>query len=70
MEAVTRPILWDRREVVWFDNRRAAVIGSNSKELLLFTPERGERRYFRVPLDAPNLRRNVDSRALFLGPEQ
>jgi hypothetical protein len=70
MEAVTRPILWDRREVVLFDNRRATVIGTNSKELLLFTPEKGERRYFRVPLDAPNLRRNVDSRVLFQGPEQ
>jgi protein kinase-like protein len=70
MEAVTRPILWDRREVVLFNNQRATVIGTNSKELLLFTPERGERRYFRVPIDAPNIQRNVDSRPLFLGPEQ
>jgi len=69
-EAATRPILWDRREVVLFNNQRATVIGTNSNELLLFTPEKGERRYFRVPLDSSSLRRNVDSRPLFQGPEQ
>jgi serine/threonine-protein kinase len=65
-ETITRPFLWDRREIVMFKNQMTFVIGMNTEELLLYTPTRGERRYIRVRVDAPELRRNVGSRALFL----
>jgi len=65
-ETVTRPLIWDRREIVSFENRLAFVIGDRSGELLLYTPARGERKYVRVRVDAPDLRRNVGARALFL----
>jgi serine/threonine protein kinase len=64
-ETVTRPFLWDRREIVEFKSQMAFVIGMNNQELLLYTPARGERRYIRVRVDAPELRRNAGSRALF-----
>jgi len=65
-ETVTRPLLWDRREIVSFENQLAFVIGTRSNELLLYTPAKGERKYLRVRVDAPGLRRNVGARALFL----
>jgi tRNA A-37 threonylcarbamoyl transferase component Bud32 len=65
-ETVTRPLLWDRREIVSFENRLAFVIGDRNGELLLYTPARGERKYVPVRVDAPDLRRNVGARALFL----
>ena len=65
-ETATRPLIWDRREIVAFENQLAFVIGDRSGELLLYTPARGERKYVRVRVDAPDLRRNVGSRALFL----
>jgi hypothetical protein len=65
-ETATRPLLWDRREIVSFENQLAFVIGTRSDELLLFTPAKGERKYLRVRVDAPGLRRNVGARALFL----
>ena len=65
-ETVTRPLIWDRREIVSFENRLAFVIGDRNGELLLYTPARGERNYIRVRVDAPDLRRNVGARALFL----
>jgi tRNA A-37 threonylcarbamoyl transferase component Bud32 len=65
-ETITRPFLWDRREIVTFKNQNAFVIGMNTEELLLYTPARGDRKYIRVRVDAPDLRRNVGSRALFL----
>jgi hypothetical protein len=65
-ETITRPILWDRREIVTFQNQQAFVIGTNNQELLLYTPAKGERKYLRVRLDSPDLRRNVGSRPLFL----
>ncbi len=65
-ESITRPFLWDRREIVTFENQRAYVLGTNNSELLLFNPEKGQRTYRRVRLDAPELRRNVDARPLFL----
>lgn len=64
-ETTTRPFLWDRREVVLFENRPAFVIGSNAEELLLYTPAQGERRFLRVRQDVANLRRNFSYRALF-----
>ena len=66
METITRPFLWERREIVAFGNQMAFVIGTSSEELLLYTPAKGERQYIRVRIDAPDLRRNVGSRALFL----
>ena len=66
VETVARPFLWDRREIVMFKNEPAFVIGMSAEELLLYTPARGERRYIRVRVDAPELRRNTGSRALFL----
>jgi hypothetical protein len=68
-ETLTRPFLWDRREVVSFGNQRASVIGASSGELLLFMPEKGARSFFRVPVDSPELRRNMDVRPIFLEPE-
>lgn len=65
-ETIARPFLWDRREIALFKNQAAYVIGSSEQELLLYTPARGERRYFRVHVESPELRRNVGSRALFL----
>jgi hypothetical protein len=60
-----RPFVWDAREVVLFKNQPAFVIGSSDDELLLFKPEKGERRSERVRIDSPDLRRNVTQRALF-----
>jgi hypothetical protein len=65
-ETVTRPLLWDRREIVTFKNQQAFVIGTNGREFLLYTPAKGERNYIRVPVDSPDLRRNVGARPLFL----
>ena len=65
-ETVTRPLLWDRREIVTFQNQQAFVIGTNNRELLLYTPTKGERKYIRVPVNSPDLRRNVGARPLFL----
>jgi tRNA A-37 threonylcarbamoyl transferase component Bud32 len=65
-ETATRPLLWDRREIVSFENQLAFVIGTRSDELLLYTPAKGERKWLRVRVDAPGLRRNVGARALFL----
>ena len=64
-ETITRPFLWDRREIVMFGNQQAFVIGMNDQELLLYTPAKGERKYMRVRVDSPDLRRNVGSRPLF-----
>jgi Protein kinase domain len=65
LEAVPRPIIWDLREVVLFENQPAFVIGTSNEELLLYKPAPGERKSLRVRKDAPGLRRNVASRALF-----
>ena len=66
-ETATRQLIWERREIVSFGNQRAFVIGSSSEELLLYTPAKGEKEdTFRVRVDAPDLQRNVGSRALFL----
>jgi hypothetical protein len=65
IHAGTRPFIWDAREVVLFKNQPAFVIGSSDDELLLFKPEKGERRSERVRMDSPDLRRNVTQRALF-----
>jgi Protein kinase domain len=64
-ETITRPFLWDRREIVMFGNQQAFVIGMNDQELLLYTPAKGERKYIRVPVDSQDLRRNIGSRPLF-----
>ena len=60
-----RPFIWDAREVVLFKSQPAFVIGSSDDELLLFKPEKGERRSYRVRKDSPDLRRNVTQRTLF-----
>lgn len=65
-QTTTRPFLWIRREIASFKNQAAYVIGSSGQELLLYTPARGERRYFRVRVDSPELRRNVAAGALFM----
>jgi hypothetical protein len=65
LEAGPRPILWDAREIVLFQNQPAFVIGSNNEELLLYKPAPGERKSLRVRKDALELRRNVALRALF-----
>ena len=67
-ESITRPFLWDTREIVAFKKQRSFVVGSNKDELLLFNPEKGQRTYQRVSLHDPELQRNVDSRQLFLEP--
>jgi hypothetical protein len=64
-EVATRQLLWDDREVVLFENRRAFVIGSAGGELLVYFPAKGERSYLRLRADSPGLRRNVTSRSLF-----
>jgi hypothetical protein len=65
LEAVPRPIIWDLREVVLFENQPAFVIGTSNEELLLYKPAPGERKSLRVRKDAAELRRNVASRSLF-----
>jgi Protein kinase domain len=65
LNAVPRPIIWDLREVVLFENQPAFVIGTSNEELLLYKPAPGERKSLRVRKDAAELRRNVASRALF-----
>jgi hypothetical protein len=65
VDAGPRPIIWDAREIVLFQNQPAFVIGTSNEELLLYKPAPGERKSLRVRKDAPGLRRNVASRALF-----
>jgi Protein kinase domain len=65
VDQVPRPIIWDLREVVLFENQPAFVIGTSNEELLLYKPAPGERKSLRVRKDAAELRRNVASRALF-----
>jgi serine/threonine-protein kinase len=65
VEAVPRPIIWDLREMVLFEDQPAFVIGTSNEELLLYKPAPGERTSLRVRKDAAGLRRNVASRALF-----
>ena len=65
IEGFPRPFIWDAREVVLLKNEPAFVIGSSDDELLLFKPQKGERRSYKVRKDSPDLRRNVAQRALF-----
>jgi hypothetical protein len=67
-ETATRSLIWERREVVSYGKQEAFVIGTSADELLLYSPAPGERKYIRVPVDSPDLRRNVGARPLFLEP--
>jgi len=64
-EMVTRPAIWDLREVVLLQNQPLFVIGSSDDELLLYNPAPGARRSMRVRVNDPGLRRNVARVALF-----
>jgi serine/threonine-protein kinase len=58
-----RRFVWERFEVVTFENQRAVVVGRNSGELLLYNV--GERRHRRVRSDDPALSRIGTTMTLF-----
>jgi hypothetical protein len=62
---ITRPAIWDLREVVLLQNQPLFVIGTSDDELLLYNPAPGARRSMRVRVNDPALRRNVARVALF-----
>jgi serine/threonine-protein kinase len=65
MASMPRRFIWERFEVVQFENQPAFVIGSNSDELLLYSPRGGERRRWRVRKDATTLQRTGTTAYLF-----
>ena len=65
LEMITRPAIWDLREVVLLQNQPLFVIGTSDDELLLYNPAPGARRSMRVRVNDPALRRNVARVALF-----
>ena len=58
-------LVWERFEVVSFDNRPAFVIGSSSDELLLYSPYDDAPKHRRVRRDAPTLQRTGAQARLF-----
>jgi tRNA A-37 threonylcarbamoyl transferase component Bud32 len=65
LEMITRPAIWDLREVVLLQRQPLFVIGTSEEELLLYDPAPGARRSMRVRADTPGLRRNFARVALF-----
>lgn len=65
MAVVPRRFIWERFEVVTFDNQRAFVIGTNTEELLLYSPGADERRRWRVPRNAATLQRTGQMARIF-----
>jgi hypothetical protein len=62
---VSRRLVWERFEVVSFDNRPAFVISSSSDELLLYYPYDDTPKHRRVRRDAPALQRTGAQARLF-----
>jgi hypothetical protein len=62
---VPRRFLWDKFELVAFENQRAFVVGAHNDELLLYSPEGGQRKRWRVPRDAAGLQRTGATGRLF-----
>jgi hypothetical protein len=60
-----RRIIWERFDVVAFENRPALVIGANEDELLLYSPDPPQAGRWRVLRDSPALRRTGFTRKLF-----
>jgi hypothetical protein len=58
-------LVWERFEVVTFENRSAFVIGSNSDELLLYYPYDAAPKHRRVRRDARTLQRTGAQAKLF-----
>jgi hypothetical protein len=63
--AAPRRLVWERFEVVKFENRSAFVIGTSSDELLLYYPYTEGPKQRRVRRDIPSLQRNVTQARLF-----
>lgn len=58
-------VVWERFEVVSFDNQRALVIGSSNDEMLLYYPYSDASKHRRVRKDAPTLVRTGAQARLF-----
>ena len=58
-------LVWERFEVVSFENRSAFVIGSSNDELLLYSPYDDAPKHRRVRRDAPTLQRTGAQARLF-----
>ncbi len=58
-------LVWERFEVVTFENRPAFVIGSSTDELLLYYPYGDASKHRRVRKDAPTLQRTGAQARLF-----
>jgi Protein kinase domain len=58
-------LVWERFEVVQFDNAHAFVIGSSNDELLLYYPYSDTSKHRRVRRDAPTLQRTGAQARLF-----
>jgi hypothetical protein len=65
MAVVPRRFIWDKFEVVMFENQRAFVIGESNNEVLLYSPQGDERKRWRVPRNAPRLQRTGTTARIF-----
>jgi hypothetical protein len=65
MAIAPRRFIFDRFEVVAFDNQPAFVIGTSNEELLLYSPQGDRRKQWRVRKDATTLRRTDTSAKIF-----
>jgi serine/threonine-protein kinase len=60
-----RRLVWERFEVVMFENQPSVVLGRNADELLLYAPQRAIGRYQRVARSAPGLEYTGVRRQIF-----
>jgi hypothetical protein len=58
-------VIWERFDVVMFENQPSLVIGSSDRELLLYAPQRDIARQQRVAQGAETLRYTGIRRKLF-----
>jgi serine/threonine-protein kinase len=63
--AAPRRVIWERFDVVMFENQPSLVIGSSDRELLLYAPQRDIARQQRVAQGAETLRYTGIRRKLF-----
>jgi len=62
---VPRRFIWDRFEVVAFENQTAFVIGTSNDDLLLYSPYQEGGKRWRVRRDAPSLQRSGTTAQIF-----
>jgi hypothetical protein len=65
MAVLPRRFIWEKFELVVFDDQPALVIGSNSEEFLLYSADGDERKRWRVPRNAATLQRTGQVTGIF-----